>query len=296
MEISESPLAEAGRRFFSPENAKTWIELLRPGFHLREQNEGEPLVGYLGGEPLMPADAEWPEWEGHGPLSFVAAVDCGEIPVQELDIPVPADGMLLFFYFNGIGDDAVQYLDPDSVKGGTRVVYVPEGTENVGPRPAPEGLEPFPRVMLTGELIATAPDNENAALVAAFGEAGEDPAADDDYTEYPTVGDADGDGFYDALTTFGRDHSPHHRVGGYALPKAGSVTKEAAHAVAPGDDDAAKAQRRELVTELVMLMQVDSDGRAAMEWGDTGRLYWLIRREDLAARDFDKATFTWQSE
>ena len=296
MEISESPLAEAGRRFFSPENAKTWIELLRPGFHLREQNEGEPLVGYLGGAPLLPADVQWPEWEGHGPLSFVAAVDCGEIPVSELDIPLPDSGMLLFFYFNGVGEDAVQYLDPDSIKGGTRVIFVPEGTADVAERPAPEGLEAFPRVLLTGELIATAPDNENAALVAAFGEAGEDPAADDDYTEYPTVGDADGDGFYDALTTFRRDHSPHHRVGGHSLPKAGSVTKEVTHVLAPGDDDAAKAARKALLPELVMLLQVDSDSRAAMEWGDTGRLYWLIRRDDLAARDFDKATFTWQSE
>jgi hypothetical protein len=293
MEISESPLAEAGRRFFSPENAKTWIELLRPGFHLREQNEGEPLVGYLGGDPLLPAGVEWPVWEGHGPLSFVAAVDCGEIPVSELDIPVPDDGMLLFFYFNGVGEDAVQYLDPDSIKGGTRVVYVPEGAEDVAERAVPEGLEAFPRVLLTGELIATAPDNENAALVAAYGDP--DTAADDgDYTEFPYTDD--GDGFYDALTSFRRDHSPHHRIGGYALPKAGSVTKEAAHAVAPGDDDAAKAERRELLGELVMLLQIDSDGRAAMEWGDTGRLYWLIKRSDLAARNFDQATFTWQSE
>jgi hypothetical protein len=290
MQISESPLAEAGRRFFSPENAKTWIELLRPGFHLREQNEGEPLVGFLGGLPLLPADVEWPEWEGHGPLSLVAAVDCGEVPVAELDIPLPDSGMLFFFYFNGVGPDAVQYLDPDSVKGGTRVIYVPEGAEDVAERAVPEGLEPFPRILLTGELIATAPDNENAALVAAYG----DPDADDDYTEYPY--DGDGDGFYDALTSFRRDHSPHHRVGGYALPKAGSVTKEAAHVLAPADDEAAKQERRELLSELVMLLQVDSDGRAAMEWGDTGRLYWLIRREDLAARDFDKATFTWQSE
>ena len=294
MEISESPLAEAGRQFFSAENAKKWVELLRPGFHLREQNEGEPLVGYLGGEPLLPADVAWPRWEGHGPLSFIAAVDCGEIPVDELDIPVPNDGMLLFFYYNGVGDDAVQYLDPDSITGGTRVIYVPEGSADVSQRPVPEGLEAFPRIMLTGELIATAPDNENAALVAAFGDADADPTADDDYTEFPYTDD--GDGFYDALTTFRRDHSPHHRVGGYSLPKAGSVAKEASHAVAPGDDDAAKAARRELLSELVMLMQVDSDGRAAMEWGDTGRLYWLIKRSDLEARDFGKATFTWQSE
>lgn len=294
MEISESPLAEAGRRFFSPENAEKWIALLRPGFHLRELAEGEPLVGFLGGDPLLPPDVAWPHWEGHGPLSFIAAVDCGELPAKQLDIPVPESGMLLFFYYNGVGDDAVQYLDPDSVKGGTRVIYVPEGTQGVSQRPAPEGLEAFPRIMLTGELIATAPDNENAALVAAYGDADTDPLADDDYTEFPYTDD--GEGFYDALTTFNRDHSPHHRLGGYALPKAGSVTKEAAHVLAPGDDDAAKDARRALLGELVMLMQVDSDGRAAMEWGDTGRLYWLIRRADLEAGAFDKATFTWQSE
>ncbi|GAA1967340.1 YwqG family protein [Catenulispora subtropica] len=296
MDISESPLAEAGRRFFSPENAKTWIGLLRPGYHLREQQAGEPLVAYLGGEPMLPGDAEWPVWEGHGPLSFVAAFDCEEVPPGQLDIPLPEAGMLLFFYFNGVGEDAVQYLDPESIRGGTRVIYVPETSDDVAPRKTPEGLEPFPRVMLTGELIATAPDNENAALVAAFGDPSGDPAADDDYTEYPTVGDADGDGFYDALTTFRRDHSPHHRVGGHSLPKAGSVEKEAAHAMFPGDDAAAKQARRELLKDLVMLIQIDSDARAAMEWGDTGRLYWLIRRQDLEAREFDKATFTWQSE
>lgn len=290
MQIDDSPLADAGRRFFSPENAQKWISLLRPGFHLRGLDPGERPVGYLGGEPLMPKDVEWPVWEGHGPLSFVAAVDCDEVPAVELDIPLPESGMLLFFYFNGVGDDAVQYLDAESVAQGTRVLYVPEDAEGVAPREVPEGLEAFPRVMLGGELIATAPDNESAALKAAYG----DPDAEDAYTEFPTLDD--GDGFYEMLTAFRRDHSPHHRVGGYALPKAGRVETEAAHALAPGDDDESKDLRRALLDDLVLLAQIDSDSRAGMEWGDTGRLYWLIRREDLAAGRFDKATFTWQSE
>ncbi|WP_307936554.1 DUF1963 domain-containing protein [Salinispora arenicola] len=29
-------------------------------------------------------------------------------------------------------------------------------------------------------------------------------------------------------------------------------------------------------------------------WGDVGMLYWLIRPEDLTARRFDRALFTWQ--
>jgi uncharacterized protein YwqG len=31
-----------------------------------------------------------------------------------------------------------------------------------------------------------------------------------------------------------------------------------------------------------------------MMWGDSGILYWLIRPDDLAARRFDGAAFTWQ--
>ena len=160
MQIEDSPLAEAGRQFFSPENAQTWISLLRPAFHLRTLTEGEPTVSQLGGEPSLPSDVEWPVWEGHGPLSFVASVDCDQVPTAELDIPLPESGTLNFFYFNGLGDGTVQYLDPASVTGGTRVIYVPADAEAT-PRHVPDGLQPFPEVLLGGEMIATAPDNEN---------------------------------------------------------------------------------------------------------------------------------------
>ena len=57
-----------------------------------------------------------------------------------------------------------------------------------------------------------------------------------------------------------------------------------------------KLARKELVAQLVLLIQIDSDTRSGMGWGDSGRLYWMIPREDLAAKDFAKATFTWQTE
>ncbi|MFD0634387.1 hypothetical protein ACFQ9X_25385 [Catenulispora yoronensis] len=52
--------------------------------------------------------------------------------------------MLLFFYFNGVGEDAVQYLDPASITGGTRVIYVPETSDDVAPRKAPKDWSPSP--------------------------------------------------------------------------------------------------------------------------------------------------------
>jgi Domain of unknown function (DUF1963) len=290
MQISESPLAQAGRQYFSAQDAETWIGLLRPAFHLRALAEDEQVAGYLGGDPLLPAGIEWPQWDEHGPLNFVAAIDCSQVPARELDIPLPEAGQLLFFYFDGLGDNTVAYTDPDSVIHGTRVLYLAADAD-VAVRTAPEGLTPYPRLLLGGEMIATAPDNENAALIAAYGDP-DDPVA---YCDYPTT-EADGNGFWDELSAFRRDHWPHHRIGGYALPVQGSVEPEAAHVFHPGKEEQATAARKELASELVLLAQIDSDSRSGMGWGDAGRLYWMIRRDDLAAGRFDKATFTWQCE
>lgn len=290
MQISESPLAEAGRLYFSPADAETWINLLRPGFHLRALNEGEDPVGYVGGIPQLPADVEWPVWEGHGPLNFIAAFDCARVPTKDLDIPLPESGTLLFFYYDGLGDSSVAFDDPDSVFNGTRVLHVPADAE-LGEATAPEGTSPFPRLDLGGELIATAPDNENTTLIAAYGDPN-DPVA---YVDYPTT-DPEGTGFWDDVSAFRRDNWPHHRVGGYSLPVQGAVEPEGARAFHPGKEQEAETARKELATDLVLLIQIDSDPRVGMAWADAGRLYWMIRREDLAAGRFDKTTFTWQSE
>jgi uncharacterized protein YwqG len=42
-------------------------------------------------------------------------------------------------------------------------------------------------------------------------------------------------------------------------------------------------------TEWRLLLQIDSDEEAGMMWGDAGRIYFWLRREDLAARKFDAA-------
>jgi hypothetical protein len=300
MQMSDSPLAQAGRDYFSAQDAETWVGLLRPGFHLRAlaEDQDEPVVAYLGGLPLLPADVDWPVWEGHGPLNFVAALDCSQVPVAELDIPLPASGQLQFFYFDGLGDSSIVYSDADSVHNGTRMIYVPADAD-IAERDAPEGMTPFPRLLLTGELIATVPDNQNPALIAAYGDPDE-PDESADYRAYPTL-DPDGTGFWAALTDFRRAHSPHHQIGGYAMPVQGAVEAEGAHVLyqdahidVSADPD--EAVIRKLASELVLLAQIDGDSRSGMAWGDSGRLYWMIRREDLAAGRVENATFTWQTE
>lgn len=43
-----------------------------------------------------------------------------------------------------------------------------------------------------------------------------------------------------------------------------------------------------------LLLRVDSDENANMMWGDVGRLYYLIRRQDLELRAFEKAWLIFQ--
>jgi hypothetical protein len=288
MLIEDSPLAEASRQYLNAEDAAAWTGLLRPGFHLRAYTPGEEVVGYLGGNPFLPEDAHWPAWEGHGPLTFIGAIDCGAVPVKDLDLPLPTDGALLFFYFDGQADDGeatVGYWEPQTTIGGSRVLYVPASAE-MAERTAPEPITAYPRLLLGGDLVATEPDREHAAFTAVFG---------DPYDPASPHGALVGDAFSTALDEIGGPLAPHHRLGGYARPAQGAVEHEAAYAVHAGNSPEAAAARAGLAASLVLLAQIDSDGRAEMSWGDAGTLYWLIHPDDLAARRFDAALFTWQS-
>lgn len=61
----------------------------------------------------------WPVWDGEGPLNFVASIDCAKLPRGGLDLSLPADGTLLFFYFDPPGDPfrmrTVGVWDPESL-------------------------------------------------------------------------------------------------------------------------------------------------------------------------------------
>ncbi|MGH3491762.1 MAG: DUF1963 domain-containing protein [Sciscionella sp.] len=104
-----------------------------------------------------------------------------------------------------------------------------------------------------------------------------------------------GDDFDAAVDEVRHAEAPNHQIAGYARPVQGSVEHEAARAAYPVKSEEALAARAALAEQLIVLAQLDSDYRNEMSWGDAGMLYWLIRPEDLAARRFDAALFTWQS-
>ncbi len=285
------PLHTLAREHLPADIAERWIGLLRPSLRLEkatgtstgsETSRGtgtESVVGRLGGLPELPASQEWPVWEGHGPLSFVAALDCAALPSPALDIALPSDGTLAFFYFDGQLDDGCAVVAPDEPDSwaGARVLYIPADVP-VAERAAPAEIQPYPEVPVTARVEATAPFPEHPVMHREFARLPED---------HPLHGEE----FADALW----DHcqGTEHRIGGHATPVQGEVEFEVARGALggpPWDDP----RIDEEALRWVLLAQFDSDDDADMMWGDCGALYWLIRPEDLTEGRFDRAMFTWQ--
>jgi uncharacterized protein YwqG len=86
-----------------------------------------------------------------------------------------------------------------------------------------------------------------------------------------------------------RDAGPaEHQVGGHPDPVQGTVQLELE------EIERALSGAGGQATGWRLLAQVDTDEGAEMMWGDVGMLYFMIRPDDLQARRFEQARFTWQ--
>ncbi|MER6159109.1 YwqG family protein [Streptomyces sp. NPDC001868] len=265
------------------ELAERWTALVRPCARLRRAAEGEPVAATLGGEPELPAGADWPEHPGHGPLSFVASVRCAALPREGLGEGFPPDGTLLFFAVDFSVDSSVDSSVGSSFegRGGAHVLYVPAGTPTF-PVAAPQELTPSPRTDLTAPPEESAPDLWlPRARQALLGEG--------ELWPHPRRIPSELRPFHRA---FGRLRTRvGHQIGGHALPVQGPVEYEIAGAelgegLPWGDPLLDREAER-----WVLLAQFDGagDGAGELSWGGAGTLYWFIRPEDLTAHRFGGA-------
>jgi uncharacterized protein YwqG len=262
--------------------------MLRPAIQLTAAHPGDPIVARLGGRPRLPQDVEWPEWEGHGPLSFVGEIDLAALAQLGLDagIPLPKSGFLSCFYFDGTYDDfkgVVAFADTAS-RPGARMLHL-DGDEVRKGRRAADRVPVFDERLLTGQQIMTAPSWEHRVLVEAFGSAGQDY---DEWLAHPVNAEP----FTTALAAMRDRAFPLHQIGGWAAPEQEPVELEAAHAALELGDNWDDARVEREAEGWTLLLQVDSDDD--MCWGDVGKLYWLARRDDLAVNKLADTMFTWQ--
>lgn len=248
------------------------VALARPSIRLESQRPvGDIPLGAsrLGGRPDLPDDVAWPTFRGT-PMAFVAQIDLASLRDLAGSGDLPPDGLLSCFF---AVEQQVWGNEPED-RGGWRVLYAEAG-----------------RTLRRRALPA--------ALHDVFGMRRLDPRAE--WTFAPdrsfevgalAMTDDEEERFWECLepTTV-----PAHRLGGHpdlVQNEMRLLCELAANGLDPGDERSYEPphgdEHADRAADWTLLLQVDSDEAAGMMWADLGRIYYWIRREDLAHRRFDR--------
>lgn len=235
----------------------------------------------IGGVPDLPAGVNWPEWQGR-PQSFIAQIRLDEVHQYDTNGLLPPHGMLWFFY------DASQQTFGDSPadSGGWRVLFMDGDLSKLQQISAPAQLPTESRfracsIKFASEITLT----QQPAL--------EIPHLNWSETEqkqYETL-----------LSTFPStdDHAKvHNRLLGFPDTIQDDMRVQCqlvSNGVTAPDDPRAAALTKGAM-DWQLLLQIDSDEQAGMRWGNSGMLYYWLKRADLQARHFERAWLVLQSE
>jgi uncharacterized protein YwqG len=238
-------------------------------------------VSRIGGRPNLPKEFDWPTWREE-PLAFVSQLDLATSP-RVSDLPLPRTGAL-FFFFEG-GDNAWGFSPED--KGSSCVLYSPEPLSSFKLRALPDDLDEglrFKGIGLSPQLELTLPGLQDQAL--------EDlEMTSDERKAY----------FNLIMRIQDEQKGSIHRIGGYPDCVQGDP-KLKAHLVSYGlycgnRTGYGEGKKRGLwagAKDWELLLQVDSDERATMMWGDVGRIYFLIQRSALEKIQFERTWLVFQ--
>jgi uncharacterized protein YwqG len=236
------------------------LRLLRPSIRLIVGEQSEQPVTRLGGAPNMPADIAWPTRRSGDPHSFLAQLDLARLGICD-GLPLPGSGSLFFFC------DA-EYLpagsDPCDVNDGIKVVHTPTSLSDNGLRMPPPGLNAeyvFKSFSLKPTLDLTAPAQDTWEI------------------ECLHLSDAESCAYGELFAQVCASNGSVHRIGGHPNLVQYSQLEFTGGAGA---------------TDWRLLLQLDSENDAGMVWGDQGRLYFMIREQDLKSLSFEKAWMDWQ--
>lgn len=241
----------------------------------------QPGQSKFGGMPDLPPNVAWPEMNG-APMEFIAQIQLADAHAVDASKPLPAQGLLSFFY------DASQQTfgaDPKD-RNGLKTLYFDQPASALKRTDLPTSLPAQGRsrvcsVGFSEELtLALQPKLEIASL----------QWSETDQQHY--------DAALQQLT--GAQTHPIHRLLGHPDTIQDDMRIEcqlAANGVAdPGSAPDKVAQLATGANDWILLLQVDSDPNVGMNWANSGMLYFWIRRDDLASKRFDNTWVVLQSE
>jgi uncharacterized protein YwqG len=258
------------------------IKLARPSARL-VRGGGDRIGGSrLGGVPDVPADFAWPHFFEDAPLGFIAQIDLSDVQSVFPNTLVPKSGLLSFYYDP---KQEVWGFDPKD-RGRWTVLYFDAPVAPAGQVPSSlpsEGQYQSVPLRARGELTLPAPDSleiERLSLTeqqrnAYWALSGE-------------ISELRGEGGLHRFLGWPEEiqHDPAVEV---QLPANGIS--------ASGPDGYHSEEGKRLMANRdvwQLLLQVDSEDAAGMMWGDAGRLFYMIRRDDMARNDWAECWFALQ--
>ncbi|MDO6355719.1 YwqG family protein [Caloramator sp. CAR-1] len=231
----------------------------------------------IGGKPDLPEGWDWPTWNKL-PLAFICQLNLEHICEYDGDKELPNQGMLYFFY------EAYNQpwgYDPKD-KGCCKVLYYDGDVELL------KGVN-FPEFL---------PDNcRFDSCVLDFEEELTIPSSDSLYISKLQLNKEE----MDKLTKMEEEaiefmsYEPIHRLLGHPDIIQHEMETECVlvtNGLYCGDSSSYYDPRsQELIdkaTDWKLLLQIDSDEDIGMMWGDGGRIYFWIHKDDLKSKNFHK--------
>ena len=262
-------------------------------------------VSQIGGMPDLPADFVWPLYEEDGqplPLAFFAQIDCREASAYDREGLLPKDGMLSFFYEL----NAMRWGFDPADRGCARAYWFPDVSALQRTPPPPEFRwpgwlrGPLPCVPLTFSACESFPCYDDFCETEALNRI---------LSAYPSGHFWE---YYDeAARSLGWEEESAD-AGRSKLLGWPDIWNEpmffeceaVTNGICMGDEgwmdkltyEEKKEMMRRAREDWTLLFQLGTvrDGEHAIYWGDGGHLYFWIRREDLADRDFSKIWMIFQ--
>jgi Domain of unknown function (DUF1963) len=241
----------------------------------------------VGGLPDLPPEVAWPEERGY-PLSFVAQLQMAEVAPYDREHVLPVHGLLSFFWGS--------VLEPDENVMDWAVLYTEDLGSLVQQHP-PRTLvdwQHYNTCALSFATKQTLPP-EYAAVVRALHLTERERCA---YIDLLL-------GLGDGQRTFDRAMHPEHRILGYPYELEPGVVEECyLQAVGRSFDEWSEAfnagdalrqaRLEEEASNWRLLLQLDSDSQAGMDWEGGGLIYFCIAQQDLRERAFANVQSTIQ--
>ena len=229
--------------------------------------EAMPEFHKFGGLPDVPPDFAWPSRNGQ-PLDFLLQVSLEDPDVSEV-LGVPADDALLLFFYDS--EDQPAGYDPDD-QSGYSVIKVSKtaDTSLASLQPSVTVRKEFPISFVKGVSL---PHPDSFDFKALSQEGGWEDAFTDTY-----------EALQRELSLSHARGGVIHKLGGHSDAIQGDLQLEAqlvSGGINCGDPSGYQSARaKELqkgAANWSLLLQLDSDPALDFEWGDSGRLYFLVR-------------------